>query len=117
MGQSAAAVACLLWLWVPTSTATSIALAVAVLLGVPERWYAVRMRLDAELFRAMSRGDIASLTALDGALLALRLRKSTGKTRTLQSRIDGTHGLVRRHTGLVIAQAGCLLTAWISHSS
>lgn len=112
-GQSALAAAFLVWPGVPITNGFAMALGAALMLGIAERWLALRLQLDARLFHAIAQGDIQSLSVLDGALGALGLRPINSNTRTLASRIVGTRRLLRRYTATLLAQALLLVAAFV----
>lgn len=79
--------------------------ALAALLGLPERYLAFRLRLDAGLFNDLAEEKIASFSALDHALQRLGLRKAPGEPRTLEHRVLGARQLLQRHAALVACQS------------
>lgn len=89
-------------------------LAAALLAGVADRYYALRVRLDAGLFSELAQGRIASLPALDAALARVGLRKPGTATRSLDDRLQGAKGLLTRHVAVVGLQAMMLLGAGLS---
>ncbi|MBX3711650.1 MAG: hypothetical protein KF800_06795 [Lysobacter sp.] len=83
-----------------------------VLLGLVERYFALRLRLDAGLFADLASGRLADLAALDAGLAAIGVR---GKpARTLDDRIAGCRRLWRRHLAVVVVQAAMTLLAVVS---
>lgn len=84
----------------------------AVLLGVIERYFALRLRLDAGLFADLASGRIADLAALDEGLGAIGVRVAT--PRPLDDRIAGCRRLWRRHLAIVVMQAAMTLLAVVS---
>jgi len=84
-----------------------------VILGVLERYFAFRLRLDQTLFGDLARGTIASLDALDRALdrLGLRNAPSSPSTRPLDDRVQGTRQLMQRHAIVVACQSAMFLLA------
>lgn len=84
----------------------------AVLLGLVERYYALRLRLDAGLFADLASGRIADLAALDDGLAAIGVRAAG--PRTLDARIAGCRTLWRRHMMVVAVQALLTLLAVVS---
>jgi len=84
--------------------------AVAVL-GVLERYFALRLRFDQQLFARLADGAIASLGALDTALARLALRPAPTGARTLADRIAGTRVLMQRHGIVVACQSAMFLLA------
>lgn len=83
-----------------------------VLLGVIERYFALRLRLDAGLFADLADGRIASLAALDDGLAAIGVR--AGVPRPLDARIAGCRRLWRWHLAVVVAQTAMTLVAVVS---
>lgn len=81
--------------------------AVAII-GVLERYFWLRLRLDVGLFDALGAGAIESLPRLDGALQRLGLRTANESPRSLDDRIGGTRQLMQRH-GVVVACQGAML--------
>ena len=84
-------------------SATWAAFAVVALIGLPERYLAMRIRLDAALFDGLASSTIASGPAMDRALATLGLRRADG-TRPLPDRVLGARQLMQRHGIAVIAQ-------------
>ncbi|MBO9645120.1 MAG: hypothetical protein J7603_18580 [Pseudacidovorax sp.] len=115
-------VACLLALaavvagWaMPASRLCLPAWALGAMLGLAERYLALRLRLDEGLFAALARGVLPDLAALDDALAWLGLRPaSPGTSRPLDERLRGTQALMRRHLGVVLLQTLCVLIALIA---
>ena len=87
---------------------------IAALLGLPERYFAFRIRFDAGLFKDMARGTIFSLTALDQALNEAGLRRSTSRLRSLDERLLGARQLIKRHSALVACQSLALTAALLN---
>jgi hypothetical protein len=88
--------------------------AVAII-GVFERYLALRMRLDVGLFDGLAQGRIATLAALDGALGRLGLRSAPDdSSRALADRVLGTRQLVQRHGITVACQAAMFLLALLT---
>ena len=86
-----------------------------MLLGLPERYLAFRLRLDAGLFADPAQNRIASLEVLDQTLQCLDLRKEPGDgLRALQGRVAGARQLLQRHAGLVICQSVFLVLALLT---
>ena len=80
----------------------------AVVLGLLERYFAVRLRYDEALFDGLARGTVASLQSLDHALAALGLREASS-TRPLAERVQGTRRLMRWHAIVVACQSAVFL--------
>jgi hypothetical protein len=82
------------------------------LLGVVERYFALRLRLDAGLFADLASGRIAGLATLDVGLAAIGVRGNLA--RTLDDRIAGCRRLWRRHLVVVVVQTAMTLLAVVS---
>ncbi|RYF79075.1 MAG: hypothetical protein EOO29_18290 [Comamonadaceae bacterium] len=80
--------------------------AIAVM-GVLERYFWLRLKLDAGLFEALAQGGIESLQRLDGALQRLTLREAPDAPRSVDERVAGTRQLMQRH-GIVVACQGAM---------
>ena len=93
----------------------ALALATA-LLALVERYFALRLRLDAGLFADLADGRIADLAALDAGLAAIGVRTGapTKPPRSLDDRIAGGRRLWRWHLSVVVAQAALTLLAVVS---
>ena len=88
--------------------------AAVVLLGLPERYLAFRLRLDAGLFNDLAAQNTPSLAALDNALQCLGLRKAPDAPRTLQDRVLGARQLLQRHGIVVVCQSVLFLLALLT---
>ena len=88
--------------------------AAVVLLGLPERYLAFRLRFDAGLFNDLAAQNTPSLAALDNALQRLGLRNAPDAPRTLQDRVLGTRQLLQRHGIVVICQSILFLLALLT---
>lgn len=85
------------------------------LLGVVERYFALRLRLDAGLFADLASGRIADLAALDAGLAAIGVHGvRSNLARTLDDRIAGCRRLWRRHLVVVLVQTAMTLLAVVS---
>lgn len=94
------------------SLASWLAFGAVLLLGLPERYLAFRLQLDAGLFSDLAQARIVSLNALDHALQRLNLRKSSGdEPRGLDDRVAGARRLLQRHGFLVVCQSVLFWTA------
>lgn len=80
-------------------------LGVVGILGLPERYLALRVRLDAGLFEGLASGAISSVGVLDASLAQLGLRKTAAVQRSLGDRVRGARQLARRHALLVAFQS------------
>lgn len=94
------------WVWWATA-----------LLGVPAVWYALRVRLDAALFRDLARAPLRDgetmahqLAALDAALRATGLVHGD-RSRPLVERLQGAKRLLWRQGAVAAAQFACALVA------
>lgn len=128
LGLGAAAGAALA-LWWPGPAALSLASALgcagALLLAVPERVLALRLRFDAGLFADLAEAWVstaaspaATLASLDRALGALGLRRTAPRPsapRGLASRVGGARRLSLQHAAVVLAQAALLAVALADH--
>ncbi|MGQ3000268.1 hypothetical protein [Variovorax sp.] len=94
-------------------TTPSMAFGAVAILGVLERYFAFRLRLDQALFDDLARGTIASLEALDQALarLGLRADDASSAARPLADRAQGTRQLLQRHAIVVACQSAMFLLA------
>ncbi len=85
-------------------------------IGLAERYFYLRVRVDVGLFSALADAAIGSLADIDDALQQLAmlgLRASRGGVRPLQDRVAGAMRLVRRHRIAVTAQCAMMLLALI----
>ena len=87
---------------------------IAALLGLPERYFAFRIRFDAGLFQDLARGTISSLPDLDQALNEAGLRPSAGPLRSLDERLLGARKLLKRHSALAACQSLALTAALLN---
>jgi len=81
-----------------------------VVAGLAERYVALRLRLDADLFLWLAQPD-TDLAQLDAAFATLGVHGKAG--RPLAERVRGTLAWARRHAFLGVAQialAGCAFT-------
>ncbi len=85
-----------------------------VIIGVLERYLALRLQLDVGLFEGLAQGRIASLPALDSALSRLGLRGAPDAPRALADRVLGTRQLMQRHGITVACQAAMFLLALLT---
>lgn len=92
-------------------TAALFACGATLLLGLPERYLALRLRLDERLFAGLAHGHVESLAALDAALARLGLGGAPGTPRSLDERLLGTRRWMRRHALLVAGQTTTFLLA------
>ena len=96
------------------SVTTAMGFGAVVVLGVLERYFAFRLRLDQSLFADLGRRAIASLDTLDHALSSLGLREAQPEqktTRSLDERVQGTRQLMQRHAIVVACQSAMFLLA------
>lgn len=92
----------------------AVALAGTAGAGLVERYLAVRLAIDAQLFGTLARDAAADLAALDAALSALRLAPAHKAGRGMSARAEGAMRLVRWHTDAVALQALLLAVACIA---
>ena len=78
--------------------------ALIALAGLPERYLALRLRIDTALFEGLAQGTIASLPVLDGTLEQLGLRRGGAVARALADRVTGTRLAMQRHGVVVVLQ-------------
>jgi len=83
-------------------TAAWFTTAAVALIGLVERYLALRLRLEATLFEGLATNGIASLETLDTALAQLALRGRAAEPRTLVERAAGARQMTQRH-GLAVA--------------
>ena len=94
--------------------------ALLLLTGLAQKYYALRVALDAQLFASLSNdaGRLSSRTrALDQALHELGL-KTAGRERDWQARCRGALGLLRNQAScfalqVVLALLGLLILPWL----
>jgi len=89
--------------------------AVAII-GVFERYMALRLRLDVGLFDGLANGSIPSLSTLDVALQKLGLRPASDADapRALADRVQGARQLMQRHGIAVACQSAMFLLALLT---
>jgi len=88
-----------------------------VIVGVLERYLALRIRLDIGLFDALAQGTLPSLASLDQALQRLGVRDAPdgpAAPRALDSRVIGTRHLMRRHGIALVCQSALFLLALLT---
>lgn len=88
-----------------------------IIVGVLERYLALRIRLDIGLFDALAQGTLPSLASLDGALQRLGVRQAPdgpAAARALDSRVIGARHLMRRHGIAVVCQSALFLLALLT---
>lgn len=90
-----------------------IAYATVGLVGLPERYLALRLHLDASLFKGLAQGGIAALPALDNALEKLGLRRTAEASRSLSDRVLATRQLMQRHSLAVTLQTVVFVMALV----
>ena len=95
------------------SNTAILAFAGVMVLGVLERYFAFRLRLDQALFEGLANGQIATLGALDNALSVLGLRDPPPhpSARALADRVQGTRQLMQRHAIVIACQNALFLLA------
>jgi hypothetical protein len=87
--------------------------AVAII-GIFERYMALRLRLDVGLFDGLASGAIPSLSTLDVALQKLGLRHAPDAPRELADRVNGARQLMQRHGIAVACQSAMFLLALLT---
>ncbi|MDM0123455.1 hypothetical protein [Variovorax arabinosiphilus] len=90
--------------------------AVAII-GIFERYMALRLRLDVGLFDGLACGAIPSLSTLDVALQKLGLRQTSeapDAPRALADRVQGARQLMQRHGIAVACQSAMFLLALLT---
>ena len=100
-----------------TATARLLQAAGAVaIIGIFERYMALRLRLDVGLFDGLASGAIPSLSTLDVALqkLGLRHASDTHAPRLLADRVNGARQLMQRHGIAVACQSAMFLLALLT---
>lgn len=96
------ALGCLVQVW----RDEAIIIVALVLASTPvERYLALRLRFDAGLFADLADGRIADLAALDAGLVALGVRKTPPRPRSLDDRLAGSLRLWRFHAGVAALMA------------
>lgn len=80
------------------------AFAAIALAGLPERYLAMRLRLDTAVFDGLAQGAIASLPVLDGTLDTLGLRRASDGPRPLANRVMAARLAMQRHGIVVVLQ-------------
>ncbi len=80
------------------------AYAAVALMGLLERYLALRLRLDAGTYEALAQGTVGSLGSLDGTLEQLGLRRAADEARPLADRVLLARQLMQRHGIAVTAQ-------------
>lgn len=74
-----------------------------ILLAVAERWYALRLRLDAQIFHRLGTVPDATLADMQSALHQLGLRKQLAAPRALADMVRGCKRLVACYLACVLA--------------
>jgi hypothetical protein len=82
--------------------------ALVIVLGIIERYWALRLQFDSDLFYQISVNAQFELPLMDSAMNRLGLRKQ-GETRDLNSRIDGTLRLYKLHIVCVAIQMALVI--------
>ncbi len=80
------------------------AYAVVALIGLPERYLALRLRFEASLFDGLAQAPAASPQALDAALKSLGLRRAGRAVPPLAELVQAARQLMQRHGIAVVAQ-------------
>ena len=84
---------------------------VPAMLGLAERYIAVRIAIDAHLFRQLAEARL-NLAQLDEALRTLGMCPARQEGAPLSTRIKGAMTWTRRHTAVVLAQLLSFVVAW-----
>jgi hypothetical protein len=91
----------------PPSAASGVLCGLLVMLGLAQKYWAIRVALDAELFARLA-DDLGRLvsrtTELDQALLQLGLQKTVPATRGWEERCRGALRLLRLQAAWLVAQ-------------
>lgn len=96
-------------------TAT-LAFGATLLLGLLERYFAFRLRLDERLFDGLAGGSVVSLRSLDVSLQRLGLRIPPPMERGLDERMHATRLLMNRHIVVVACQSVMFALAVITET-
>ena len=99
------------------SMLSSMGFGAVAIIGVFERYMALRLRLDVGLFDGLASGAIPSLSTLDVALQKLGLRRaseSPDAPRALADRVQGARQLMQRHGIAVACQSAMFLLALLT---
>ncbi|MDR1967619.1 MAG: hypothetical protein LBQ32_02855 [Burkholderiaceae bacterium] len=83
------------------------------LIALPERYLALRVRLDALLFARLAGGTLDTPEHIDHAFARLHLRPAASQPRALADRAVGARRLMLRHGALVAAQTLAFLAAMV----
>lgn len=83
-----------------------------------ERYFAIRLRFDAEVFTDLADGQLPGLPSFDRALAQLGLGRATARERNLAERIAGARRLWFAHAGLsvLVLLVSVLALLWIPHA-
>ena len=96
------------------STTAVMGFGAVVILGVLERYFAFRLRLDQALFEGLANGRIGSPGLLDNALQRLGMRDAPDEPRALADRVLGTRQLMQRHAIVVACQIAVFVLALLT---
>ena len=96
------------------STLSCMGFGAVAVIGVLERYLALRVRFDVGLFEGLANGTIASLAALDGALHRIGARFAPDAPRQLDERVMGAQQLMQRHVIAVVCQSAMFLLALLT---
>jgi hypothetical protein len=95
-----------------TQRLPSALLAAVALLGTAETLYAVRVGLDAALFRRLAEGsEPLDLDGIDTALIELGLIAEPRADGSVGSRVNGARRLLYRQAAILVLQVGLILAA------
>ena len=98
------------------SMLSSMGFGAVAIIGIFERYMALRLRLDVGLFDGLASGAIPSLSTLDVALQKLGLRPASDADapRALADRVQGARQLMQRHGIAVACQSAMFLLALLT---
>ena len=95
----------------PLSLPSWIGFGAVAAIGLFERWLALRLRVDAQLFDDLGRGRIVSLAALDGVIERIGLQPAGDLPQRLDERVRGARQMMQLHMIAVACQSAMFLTA------
>lgn len=110
-GLTLAAVAGLVWLGGQAPVWALVCMGAVVGLGLFGLYLAIRVGLDAALFRHLAEGDAAGF---DAAMLRQGLLPAAKAGRPMADRIAGARGLLRRQAMVLIGQIGFAVAAAVA---
>lgn len=105
--------------WLRSGWASGVLACVSGGVAIGALWMLIRVAIDRRLFAALERAPVEddALGALDRALLELRWIDASKAGRTIDLRVSGVAGLLRKTVALSIVQTLALIAAvlWQSH--